>query len=270
MEKTDRHPLTTTTDSETDDLFAAMAATSCPKARARIVGEIVERHLGLCDGLAARYANRGIDRDDLVQVARLALVLAITRYQPGRGPSFTAYAVPTISGEVKRHFRDHGWMVRPPRRIQELRAVVRAKREAVEQERGHTPSALEMARELDLPLSDVAQAGTSDTGFRPLSIDAPTTEGEHSLSDSLGLADDELERVADRVGLAAAIRSLEAADRELLWMKFVEGRTQREIGTRLGVSQMQVSRRVRRVIERLRLAMGVECTDEPESLGRSA
>src|SRR6478735_2911969 len=117
-------------DAETADLFAALASATSDAERQRLVEQITILYLGLCTTMASRYSGRGIELDDLVQVARLALVKSIHRYEPGRGQSFASYAVPTISGELKRWFRDRGWVVRPPRRLQELRASVQAARAA--------------------------------------------------------------------------------------------------------------------------------------------
>ncbi len=128
-------------DAETAELFAALAAAPDGRSRAVALERIVLLYLDLCGSMASRYDGRGIEHDDLVQVARLALVKAIDRYVPGQGPSFAAFAVPTISGELKRHFRDRGWMVRPPRRLQEMRVQVQSCRNRLEQEVGHTPHA---------------------------------------------------------------------------------------------------------------------------------
>src|SRR5690349_10717236 len=131
-------------DAETTELFRRLAAASEEEAE-RVVEEITLLYLDLCARMAARYDGRGIEHDDLVQVARLALVKAIRRYEPGHAPSFAAYAVPTISGELKRWFRDRGWVVRPPRRLQELRADVNATRATLEQQSGRTPSDTQVA-----------------------------------------------------------------------------------------------------------------------------
>ena len=124
----DHHPRFAHRDACTEDLFDELIHAADPASAARTMERIALLYLDLCETMAGRYAGRGIDHDDLVQVARLALVKAIRRYRPGGGPSFAAYAVPTVSGELKRHFRDRGWMVRPPRRVQELRANLSAER----------------------------------------------------------------------------------------------------------------------------------------------
>lgn len=233
-------------------------------ARAPLIDEITRLHLDLCDGLAARYTGRSIPREDLVQVARLALVVAIGRYRPGPGTSFVGYALPTISGELKRHFRDHGWMVRPPRRLQELGPVLRTTRERWQQDHGTEPTTDELAGILDLPVSDVGECLAAEQSYHPLSLDITFDEDDsRPLADQLAEPHHALESAVDRVCLAHALRQLSPKDLKLLHMRFVEDRTQKEIGLALGVSQMQVSRLVRSVLSRLRTLMGVPEPDLP-------
>lgn len=245
-------------DHRAEQLFATLSDTTDNIARDRIIEELVELHLDLCDGLAARYSGRSIPMDDLVQVARLALLVAIRRYRPGPGTSFVGYALPTIAGELKRHFRDHGWMVRPPRRLQELGPNLRAARERWEQQHGATALPGDLAQELAVPPTEVAECVSAEQGYHPLSLDL-TFDGPDSrpLADQLAVPDTELESVAERVTLGGAMRRLSVADRRLIQMRFVEGMTQKQIGQNLGVSQMQVSRLVRAVVTRLRGLMGV-------------
>jgi RNA polymerase sigma-B factor len=240
-------------DADTARLFAELDAAGCDEERERLIEQITGLYLGLCTTMASRYSGRGIEFDDLVQVARLALVKSINRYEPGHGPSFAAYAVPTISGELKRWFRDRGWVVRPPRRLQELRASVQAARATLEQEFGAEPSEADIADHLGLTVEQVREAATASTGFRALSLDCPATE-EHRPGLELFLArpDEDLDSADDRVCLTEVLTTLGDDERELLAMRFVEGLTQREIGEIRGVSQMQVSRTLRRIIGRLR------------------
>lgn len=250
-------------DQRAEELFDTLSHTTDEAARDRIVEELVAMHLDLCDGLAGRYSGRSIPTDDLVQVARLALLVAIRRYQPGPATSFIGFALPTISGELKRHFRDHGWMVRPPRRLQELGPALRAARERWEQDHGSSPSPAELAGELGVESGEVAECLASEHSYHPLSLDITFGDDEsRSLADTLAEPQVELESAVDRVSLAEALRHLSPRDRRLLEMRFVDGLTQREIGLSLGVSQMQVSRLVRAVLEQLRQLMGVE-VDEP-------
>jgi len=250
-------------DQKAEELLRDLHRAKQPAERERLTDEIVRLHLDLCDGLATRYSGRSIPTEDLVQVARMALVVAIQRYRPAPGTSFIGYALPTISGELKRHFRDHGWMVRPPRRLQELGPVLRLAREHWEQEHGSSPTPQELASELDVGADQVVECLSAEHSYHPLSLDLTFGDDEsRPLSDSLAEPQEELESAPDRVSLAAALGSLCAKDRELLQMRFVDGMTQKEIGMALGVSQMQVSRLVRTVLERLRGLMGV--TVEPE------
>jgi RNA polymerase sigma-B factor len=248
----DHHPRFTHRDACTEDLFDELIHAADPASASRTMERIAILYLDLCETMAGRYAGRGIDHDDLVQVARLALVKAIRRYRPGVGPSFAAYAVPTVSGELKRHFRDRGWMVRPPRRVQELRANLSAERERIEQELGHTPDDAELAAAVDTTTEEVREATTAMSNYRPLSLDcSPTDDDKPALSDVLACPDEALESADDRVCLSLALSELDDLDRELLLMRFVECRTQREIGEVRGMTQMQVSRKLRDITRRL-------------------
>ncbi|WP_256794652.1 sigma-70 family RNA polymerase sigma factor [Terrabacter sp. Ter38] len=239
-------------DAETSELFRRLAAARTPEDSEPIVEEIVHLYLDLCSSMAGRYDGRGVEHDDLVQVARLALVKAVRRYEPGHAPSFAAYAVPTISGELKRWFRDRGWVVRPPRRLQELRANLQSVRGRLEQELGATPTDAELAQAVGASVEEVREVATAATGFRPLSLDcSPSDEDRPGLSAFLAADDDDLVGADDRVCLAEALTELDDDERELLLMRYVEGMTQREIGEVRGVSQMQVSRTLRRITVRL-------------------
>ena len=258
-------------DAETAELFAALAAAPDGRSRAVALERIVLLYLDLCGSMASRYDGRGIEHDDLVQVARLALVKAIDRYVPGQGPSFAAFAVPTISGELKRHFRDRGWMVRPPRRLQEMRVQVQSCRNRLEQEVGHTPTDADVARELGVTRAAVKEAVAASSSFHPTSLDASTTDDESgSVAYVLGDDDESLARVEDRVCLSAALSGLDADERQLLALRYVDELTQREIGVRLGMSQMQVSRALRRLVAHLRVALADDATTGRRRLGQAS
>ncbi|MGN6751910.1 MAG: sigma-70 family RNA polymerase sigma factor [Intrasporangium sp.] len=249
---------TTEADNDTEALFRRLRATSDAAEARRIEEELVARHLGLCDRRAARYAGRGIPYEDLVQVARVGLVVSVRRYRPEEGTSFLRFALPTISGEVKRYFRDHGWTVRPPRRIQELSPRVRAVREQWEHEHGRTPRPADLAGALDVQVCELAECLAAEQNFHLLSLDLTYGDGERpTLGEQLPTRHRELDSAADRLTLREALGTLSGADRELVRLRFVEGLTQKEIGDRLGVSQMQVSRLVQSVLRRLRSLMGV-------------
>jgi RNA polymerase sigma-B factor len=189
------------------------------------VDELVLDHLDLCEALARRYANRGIDLDDLIQVARVGLVCAAQRFRPEAG-AFVPYAVATITGEIKRHFRS-SWMVRPPRRLQEQRS----------------DDAPHAQRETD-----------ALSAFRPVSLDS-TTAGDEAHAVELPVTDHDLELLPDLLTLHSAVDRLDSVERQVLRMRFVDDLAQAEIGRRLGVSQMQVSRILSRVLAGLREEM---------------
>ena len=258
-------------DAETAELFADLAAAPDGRSRAAALERIVLLYLDLCGSMASRYDGRGIEHDDLVQVARLALVKAIDRYVPGQGPSFAAFAVPTISGELKRHFRDRGWMVRPPRRLQEMRVQVQSCRNRLEQEVGHSPTDAEVAHELGVTRAAVKEVVAASSSFHPTSLDASTTDDESgSVAYLLGDDDESLAQVEDRVCLTAALSCLDADERQLLALRYVDELTQREIGVRLGMSQMQVSRALRRLVAHLRVALADDPTTGRRRLGQAS
>jgi RNA polymerase sigma-B factor len=239
-------------------LFAALRATADAEGESarRLIEEIVELHLPLSDGLARRYLNRGIDGDDLVQVARLALVKAIQRYDLDTGGTFAGFAVPTILGELKRYFRDQGWMVRPTRHVQEIRLAARSCRQRLAQELGHTPTRADVAQALGVPCADLDQAEATDFSFQPLSIDVPDEGRDRSaLSVAVAVRDHDLEQVCDHVALLDALGDLDPRTRLILQLRFVEDQTQRDIAEQIGASQMQVSRLLRRTLQQLRQSL---------------
>lgn len=220
---------------------------------------LVRRYRTFAHRLAARYAHRGAEADDLRQVADLALVKAIRGFDPEKG-EFEAFAAVTISGELKKYFRDSCWSVRPPRRIQELQAKVTAAIDRLEQAGAPvTPEAI--AAELDEKVSDVSEAMAARGCYAPTSLDRPVPGGERSLGDSIGATQPDFELVEEMTSLAPACRDLDEDQRELLRLRFGEEMSQREIANVVGVSQMQVSRRLARLLERLREATPMDDTD---------
>lgn len=244
-----------TRELRTEDLLGRLAICTDDSERAAITAEVVELNLGLCDALANRYANRGADRDDLVQVARVALFLAVRRFRPSEGRSFVAFAVPTITGELKRHFRDHCWVVRPPRRIQELRARANRQGQELEQKLGRQVTTAELVAELGVDAGLVREASVADGSYRPWSLDAPM-DAESGTTFGATLAEDGgTDQLVDRLALQRALAGLTRRERLVLRWRFEEGCTQAEIGRRLGVSQMQVSRILRSSLSRARDAL---------------
>ena len=216
---------------------------------------MVERHLGLARHLALRYSDSGEPLDDLFQVASLGLVNAVDRFDPSRGIAFTTFAVPTILGELKRHFRDRGWAIHVPRDLKE--ASLRVRRAIAEHHGGRPPTPAELAEATGLSLEGVLEALDVAGVQRTLSLDAPASseeEGSATLVDLLGADDAELSRATDRTLLEALMRTVTPREREILRLRFVEDMTQSEIGARIGVSQMQVSRILRAALTRMRAA----------------
>jgi RNA polymerase sigma-B factor len=210
----------------------------CPSER--LLSDLVERYRPLARSLAMRYRGASEPMEDLIQVAELGLVAAIRGYDPERGKSFTAYAVPTILGEIRHHFRDKVWNLRLPRALQESTAAVEKASERLIQELGRFPTVEEIAERTELDKTDVLAALEGAQARFPLSADGATEEGEPPVIEQLG----QRELGYDRVEAALAATTAGLDDRELsvLRMRFQEGMTQRDIGELLGVSQMQVSR----------------------------
>lgn len=211
-------------------------------------------HMPLARSLAHRYAGRGLDRDDLEQVAFLALLKALQRFDLSKDTEFGAYATPTITGEIRRHFRDHGWLVRPPRELQERRQLVSQTRDRLEQEIGHEPNADELAHELALTPERIREAQVAASNLRPASLDATTSEGGRPVLDLVDARVDTSSDPAldDGILVRTAIRRLPARDQQLVKLRFDADLTQAEIASSMGLSAMQVSRLLRRVLDELR------------------
>jgi RNA polymerase sigma-B factor len=209
---------------------------------ARLRDELVAAHLGLAEYLARRFANRGESLDDLVQVASLGLLKAVDRFEPERGLEFSTYATPTIVGELKRHFRDKGWAVRVPRRVQELHLRTGETIRALAQELGRSPTIPEIARRLQTSEEEVLEAIEAGQAYRP------------TFSAQLGEEDTEIGGVERRMTLSPLLAKLPERERRILHLRFFEGLTQSEIAARVGISQMHVSRLLSRSLQQLREA----------------
>lgn len=257
FDASDRHAQQRRDHARAEELLAQIEATEDAQERRRLREEVVLLTLDLADTVARRYRSRGIDHEDLVQVGRMALVKAVRGYRCGAGNSFPAYAVPTISGEIKRHFRDFGWAVRPPRRLQELRAGLAAAEDTLRQDLGREPTREELGEALLADPAQVAEAQLTATAYHCMSLDAPTPTGT-SLADSVVHEPTDFTRIEDHDALSRALKQLTDRERRILELRFVDEHTQAEIGTVLNVSQMQVSRLLSSILGRLR-----EELDEP-------
>jgi len=229
------------------------AETAGPVRRQQILDEVVTSHLWLAEKLARHFLHRGEDEEDLLQVAYTGLVEACIRFDPYQG-SFVGFAEPTINGVLKRHFRDHGWTVRPPRPTQELAAIIWRRWPTLVQEMGALPRASDLAAELGAPVTAVQQARMASEGYSALSIEAAMSRGASFSSDE---TDDDKDRAEARLIIDRAVETLEESERRLIWLRFFEQRSQSDIATELGISQMQVSRLLTRLLLKLRSVIGV-------------
>jgi RNA polymerase sigma-B factor len=218
--------------------------------------QLIEAHLGLAEYLARRFGNRGELLDDLVQVASVGLVKAVDRFEPARGVEFSTYATHTIVGELKRHFRDKGWAVRAPRRMQELYLRLGKTIGALSQELGRSPTIQELATEAQVSEEEVLEALEAGQAYRFASLDAPSpgdTDGD-SLGAHMGDEDPGMVDAEHRAALSPLISRLPTREQKILHYRFFEGLTQSEIAARLGISQMHVSRLLARSLAQLRAA----------------
>lgn len=236
----------------TADLFESAATTDADRRR-DLLNEVVLLNLRVAEGLAQRFSRRGVDLDDLTQVACVGLVKAAERFDPALGKDFLSYAVPTIRGELQRHFRDAGWVVRPTRRVQETRWRLSRAEADLTQRLGHMPGADDVKDELDLTHEEYVEAASADGCFRPASLDQPATvEGDGaSLGDLLPARERAIATSEARMTLAPVVRKLSERDRRVLYLRFFEDLGQREIGDEIGVTQTQVSRILDRILDAL-------------------
>ena len=218
--------------------------------------ELVERFLPLARQLARRYQRQNEPLDDLLQVASMGLVKAIDRFDPERGTAFSTYAVPTILGELKRYFRDSGWAVHVPRGMQERVMKLDQASQELHRRLGRSPSAGELAKELDLNSEEVLEAMEAASAYDAISLEEHRSESsdpqEPTYADSLGTEEERYELVEYGATIAPTMKALSERERLILHLRFVEDLTQSEIADRIGVSQMHVSRLIRRALARLR------------------
>lgn len=213
---------------------------------------LIMEHLPLVRGLARRYADRGEPLDDLVQVGTIGLIKAIDRFDPARGYRLASFATPTILGEIRRHFRDRSWTVRVPRGIQEARASIAQAVDVLSAERGRSPSVREIAEATELSVEDVLEALAAGSAQRPAPLASPGRDPQDDEGIAIGLDDPGFAQAEARATIDAGLAELPARERVILHLRFHEGLTQSQIAARVGVSQMHVSRLIRRALDSLR------------------
>jgi RNA polymerase sigma-B factor len=222
--------------------------------RSDVRDKLVTGHLPLAEHIAQRFSGRGVAKEDLVQVATVGLINAVDRFDADRGSDFLSFAVPTVMGEVRRHFRDTGWLVRVPRRLKELHLSISAASTELAQRLGRAPTPSEIATHLGISQDDVYEGLEAGNAYHSMSLDEVLSgETENlALGDTLGEEDAGLEGVENHEALLPLIRDLPERERRILGLRFVHNMTQTQIADRIGVSQMHVSRLLARTLQRLR------------------
>ncbi len=236
----------------TSDLLAR-ASDATGDEQESLLHQVVLANRPVAESLARRFRNRGIDDDDLTQVAYEALIKAVHRFDPSQERELLSYAVPTIKGELRRHFRDHGWMVRPTRAVQEAQWQIVRAREELAHELGRPAQRDEIMKHLDLTADLYDEAAAANGCFQPSSLDQPVTEwSTTSVGDSLADESDEHDAVEARAMVEPLLRKLSDRERRIVYLRFYEDRSQAEIGEEVGVTQTQVSRLLTRTLNTLR------------------
>ncbi|MGX1563811.1 RNA polymerase sigma factor SigF [Streptomyces sp. NPDC055506] len=226
---------------------------------AELRNQLVRMHLPLVEHLARRFRNRGEPLDDLTQVATIGLIKSVDRFDPDRGVEFSTYATPTVVGEIKRHFRDKGWAVRVPRRLQELRLALTTATAELSQLHGRSPTVHELAEKLAISEEEVLEGLESANAYSTLSLDVPDTDDESpAVADTLGAEDEALEGVEYRESLKPLLEDLPPREKRILLLRFFGNMTQSQIAQEVGISQMHVSRLLARTLAQLREKLLVE------------
>ncbi|MFE2549079.1 RNA polymerase sigma factor SigF [Streptomyces sp. NPDC059355] len=227
--------------------------------KAELRNRLVRMHLPLVEHLARRFRNRGEPLDDLTQVATIGLIKSVDRFDPDRGVEFSTYATPTVVGEIKRHFRDKGWAVRVPRRLQELRLSLTTATAELSQQHGRSPTVHELAERLGISEEEVLEGLESANAYSTLSLDVPDTDDESpAVADTLGSEDEALEGVEYRESLKPLLEGLPPREKRILLLRFFGNMTQSQIAQEVGISQMHVSRLLARTLAQLREKLLVE------------
>jgi RNA polymerase sigma-B factor len=258
------HPMTViaTADAATStdragELIDAMAALPAGHpSRPGIRDKAIEAWMPLARHLANRYANRGEPRDDLYQVAVLGLIKAVDRYDAGRGVDFAGFAIPTIVGELKRHFRDKTWSVRVPRRLQELRLAITGANSTLSNTLGRSPTVADIAEHLGISEDEVIEGLEGARAYNSTSLSTPITEGGTELGDTLGGEDTGFEQAELRIALGPAMAALDEREQKIVSLRFYGNLTQQQIAEQIGISQMHVSRLLTKALTKLRKQLG--------------
>jgi RNA polymerase sigma-B factor len=227
-------------------------------ARIAARDSLVALHLPLVEHCARRFRNRGEPFEDLVQVGTIGLIKSIDRFELERGVEFSTYATPTIIGEIKRHFRDKGWAIRVPRRLQELRMQIGTVTAELTQTLGRSPTPRELAGALGCSIEEIMEGIESSNAYSTLSLDATDDSGEDggvSILEMMGLDDEELEQIEIRESIKPLLEALPSREKRILLLRFFKNKTQSEIAAEIGVSQMHISRLLTRTLDRLRTSL---------------
>jgi RNA polymerase sigma-B factor len=251
----DQEGTPSTTRDRSRALFSALRASdTSPEDQGRLRGELVELHVPLVEHCARRFLNRGEPLEDLVQVGTIGLIKAVDRFDVERGLEFSTYATPTILGEIKRYFRDKGWAIRVPRRLQELRMSISAATGELSQKLGRSPTPQAVAERIGVSVEDVLEGMESANAYSTLSLDAGDghDDGLGPMLETMGAVDEALEHVEIRESIRPLIESLPVRERQILLLRFFRQMTQSQIAAEVGISQMHVSRLLTRTLADLR------------------
>ncbi len=246
---------------KTERLLAEAASTASNQQRSNLLDQVITINIEVAEDIARRYHGRGIPNEDLDQVANLGLVKAAHRFEVDRGHDFLSFAVPTIRGEIRRHFRDVGWTIRPPRAVQELQSKISAAEADLYQELGRSPRPSEIAERLGVDAGDVQDSLAANGCFIPTSLDTSLADADGARTDQMGGPDPAFASAEARIALKSVLTDLSPRERRILEMRFFGDRTQAEIGAEIGVTQMQVSRLLNRLLARLRKRLEDEHRD---------
>jgi RNA polymerase sigma-B factor len=239
-------------------LFGVLTDASASEPRRQSArDELVALHLALAEHCARRFRNRGEPYEDLVQVGTIGLIKAVDRFDPDRGVEFSTYATPTIVGEIKRHFRDKGWAIRVPRRLQELRMQIGTATGELTHALGRAPTPSEIAKHLGCEVEEVIEGIESSNAYATLSLDAGNGDEENAstILDTMGVDDAGIEHIELRETLRPILDSLPAREKNILLLRFFKNMTQSQIAAEVGVSQMHVSRLLNKTLEHIRTAL---------------